>query len=74
MPLISADDEMRKAVGAAEEAELAVVVESALGFFDGGFDGEGGGGVRGVVFKCGFEFFLWIVFRVWRIVWILCRG
>ena len=50
MPLVSTDDEMRKAIGAAEEAELAIVVESALGFFDGGSDGEGGGGVRGVVF------------------------
>jgi hypothetical protein len=41
VPLVAADDEVRQAVGAAEQAELAVVLEPALGLLDGGVDGEG---------------------------------
>lgn len=49
--LVAADDEVGEAIGAAEEAELAVVLEPALGLLHGGLDGEGRGGVRCVLFE-----------------------
>ncbi|THU51559.1 hypothetical protein C4D60_Mb06t32300 [Musa balbisiana] len=41
VPLVAVDDEVGQTVRAAQEAELAVVLEPALGLLDGGLDGEG---------------------------------
>jgi hypothetical protein len=51
VPLVAADDEVRQAVGAAQQPELAVVLEPALGLLDGGVDGERGGAVGRVLLQ-----------------------
>ena len=55
MALVGADEEVRQAVGAAEESELAVVVEAALGLVDCGLDGERGRRVGRVLLERGGE-------------------
>ena len=42
---VAVNDEVGEAVGAAEEASLAVVLETGLGLFDGVVEGEGRGRV-----------------------------
>lgn len=74
VPLVAADDEVRQAVGAAEQAELAVVLEAALGLLDGGVDGEGGGAVGGVLLERGLELLDRVLLALGERLGLLARG
>jgi hypothetical protein len=74
VPLVAADDEVRQAVGAAEQAELAVVLEPPLGLLDGGVDGEGRGAVGRVLLERRGELLDRVLLALGERLGLLARG
>lgn len=74
VPLVAADDEVGQPVGAAEQAELPVVLEPALRLLDGGLDGERRGRVGGVLLEGGGELLDRLLLALGEGLGVLARG